>query len=82
MVLRTDSTKLYDRLRVRQYSNAKIQENLDTEIMEVLLEEARNSYDAEIVMELRSDDVGDMDGNVDRLDAWVKKWTSDHMETR
>ena len=58
VVLRTDSTKLYDRLKARKYPEAKLQENLDSEIMEVLLEEARESYDAEIVVELRSDEGG------------------------
>ncbi|KAA8572863.1 hypothetical protein EYC84_003432 [Monilinia fructicola] len=47
VVLRVDSTLLYDRLKARNYPEAKLQENLDAEIMEVLLEEARESYDEE-----------------------------------
>ena len=81
VVLRTDSTILYDRLQARHYTNAKIQENMDTEIMEVLLAEARDSYDAETVLELRSDQIDDMDGNIDKLDAWVQKWRMDHAKT-
>lgn len=62
----------------RNYPEAKLQENLDTEIMEVLLQEARDSYDEEIVIELRSDTTEDMDSNLDRIEAWVKQWKQDN----
>nr|CAD70977.1 conserved hypothetical protein [Neurospora crassa] len=52
----------------------KLQENLDSEIMEVLLQEARDSYDEEIVVELQSNDAEQMDENVDRIEAWFKQW--------
>lgn len=52
----------------------KLQENLDSEIMEVLLDEARQSYDEEIIVELQSNDPEDIDGNVDRLELWVTDW--------
>lgn len=65
---------LYDRLQARHYANSKIQENLDSEIMEVLLAEARESYDAEIVLELRSDNTEDMDKNLELLESWVQNW--------
>ena len=74
VVLRTDSTTLYDRLKARSYPEQKLQENLDSEIMEVLLEEARESYEEEIVVELRSDDADDMDGNLERIMTWIKQW--------
>ncbi|KAI0168207.1 AAA domain-containing protein [Pestalotiopsis sp. NC0098] len=78
VVLRTDSTVLYDRLKTRNYPEAKLQENLDSEIMEVLLQEARDSYSEEIVVELRSDDSDQMESNIDRIEAWVKQWKEDH----
>ncbi|KAI9700418.1 MAG: factor activating pos9 [Candelina mexicana] len=74
VVLRTNSTLLYDRLVARRYSEKKLQENLDSEIMEVLLEEARNSYDAEIVIELQSDNAEDIENNVERMEAWIAHW--------
>ncbi|KAM7194779.1 Inosine triphosphate pyrophosphatase-like protein [Naviculisporaceae sp. PSN 640] len=74
VVLRVDSTTLYDRLTARKYPEIKLQENLDSEIMEVLLQEARDSYDEEIVVELQSNDSEEMDSNVDRIEAWVKQW--------
>ena len=78
VVLRTDSTKLYDRLKARSYPEKKLQENLDSEIMEVLLEEAREGFDAEIVVELRSDEVGDVQSNVERIEAWIENWKKDN----
>lgn len=62
----------------RDYPEIKLQENLDSEIMEVLLQEARDSYDEEIVIELTSNTSDEMDTNVDRIEAWVKQWKSDN----
>lgn len=81
MVLRTNSTKLYDRLKTRQYSEQKLQENLDSEIMQVLLEEARESYDEEIIVELESNDPDDIESNVDRIGIWIQNWRRDHIES-
>lgn len=99
VVLRVDSTLLYDRLKARyvlayrefafgkglglivlcrDYPEAKLQENLDSEIMEVLLQEARDSYDEEIIVELRSDTVEEVESNVERIEAWVKQWRKDN----
>ncbi|KAL2036966.1 hypothetical protein N7G274_010251 [Stereocaulon virgatum] len=78
VVLRTDSTKLYDRLKARNYPEKKLQENLDSEIMEVLLEEAREGFDADVVVELRSDEVGDLQSNVERIEAWIEAWKKDN----
>lgn len=62
----------------RKYPEAKLQENLDSEIMEVLLQEARDSYDEEMVVELTSNTSDDMDTNVDRVEAWLKQWKLDN----
>ena len=50
-VLRCDNKILYDRLKARGYGEEKLQENLDVEIMEVLVQEARDSYAEEVVVE-------------------------------
>ena len=42
--------------------------------MEVLLTEARESYDPEIVVELQSDSTEDLDSNVERIETWIKNW--------
>ena len=69
---------MYDRLKTRNYNDLKLQENLDCEIMEVILQEARDSYIPDIVIELRSDSAEEMDENVDRISSWVVKWMEDH----
>ncbi|KAH6891992.1 AAA domain-containing protein [Thelonectria olida] len=78
VVLRVDSSTLYDRLKARNYPESKLQENLDSEIMEVLLQEARESFDEEIVIELTSNGLDEMDSNVDRIEAWVSQWKKDN----
>ncbi|KAL6879672.1 AAA domain-containing protein [Trichoderma longibrachiatum] len=80
VVLRTDSKTLYDRLEARNYAEAKLQENLDSEIMEVLLQEAREAFDEEIVVELTSNDSEEMESNIDRIEAWIKQWKTDHAD--
>ncbi|KAI9826871.1 MAG: factor activating pos9 [Thelocarpon impressellum] len=80
VVLRTDSTLLYDRLASRGYASEKLEENMDSEIMQVLLEEARGSYDEEIVVELRSNDAEDIEGNVERIETWIKNWRQNQSE--
>jgi adenylate kinase len=77
-VLRCDSTILYDRLAARGYKGKKLDENMDSEIMQVLLDEARESYKEEIVVELRSEGVEDVEGNVERVEAWIKAWKKDN----
>ena len=78
VVLRTDSTELYDRLMARKYSESKLQENMDAEIMQVILSEARESYDKEIIVELQSDSTDDLEANVRRIDSWIVQWNDNN----
>jgi adenylate kinase len=78
VVLRVDSSTLYDRLTARNYVESKLQENLDSEIMEVLLQEAREAFDEEIVIELTSNTSDEMESNVDRIAAWAEQWKKDN----
>ncbi|GAB7347976.1 hypothetical protein MBLNU459_g5479t1 [Dothideomycetes sp. NU459] len=80
VVIRCDSTTLYDRLQARGYGPKKLEENMDAEIMEVLLQEARDAYEEEIVVELRSDDADQIEENVERIESWIKNWKKDHAE--
>jgi broad-specificity NMP kinase len=77
IVLRCDSTVLYDRLTARGYKDKKLDENMDSEIMQVLLDEAREAYKEEIVVELRSDSADDVDGNLERIEQWIETWRKD-----
>ncbi|KAJ3041368.1 hypothetical protein HDV00_009509 [Rhizophlyctis rosea] len=76
VVLRTDNTVLYPRLQKRGYAENKITENIECEIMEVVVEEARESYRAEIVVELASNSLSDMERNVDWVEGWVEEWVA------
>jgi len=62
----------------RKYHEEKISENIDAEIMQVILEEARESYAPEIVVELQSDNAEEVDLNVERIKAWYEAWVKDN----
>ncbi|CAB4252189.1 similar to Saccharomyces cerevisiae YDL166C FAP7 Essential NTPase required for small ribosome subunit synthesis [Maudiozyma barnettii] len=80
VVLRCDNSTLYDRLNKRGYHDSKIQENLDAEIMGVLLQDAMESYEQEIVVELQSNNTKEMEANVDRITAWENMWLEEHKD--
>lgn len=71
IVLQTDNTILYDRLAQRGYDSAKIQENVTCEIMQVIADEARESYREEIVEMMQSNSVEDVEANVERICSWI-----------
>jgi adenylate kinase len=52
--------------------DAKLQNNIECEIFQVLLEEARESYKEEIVKHLPSNTIEDMSNNVGFLKDWLK----------
>lgn len=60
------------------YNQRKLQENIECEIMQVVLENARESYAQEIVVELPSNNVDDMESNVDRVKQWLEAWKQQH----
>jgi len=78
VVLRCNHTLLWERLEKRNYPLKKIQENNESEIMQTVLEEARESYAAEIVVELESETVEQMEQNVARTVAWLEQWQKEH----
>lgn len=51
-VVRCNNTILYDRLQERGYNENKIKENIQCEIFEMVLTEAKDSYDEDIVVTL------------------------------
>ncbi|KKZ63186.1 dTMP kinase [[Emmonsia] crescens] len=82
VVVRCPSTSiLYDRLASRGYSEIKLQENLDAEIFEVLLDEAKQAYDEEIVVELTSEKDEDIESNCARIKGWIDSWKASHAES-
>ena len=79
LVLRTDNTILFDRLKGRNYNEKKLAENVQCEIMQVVLEEARNSYDISIIHEVQSNTIDEMENNVERVVEWVKQFKGPHI---
>ena len=78
LVLRAKTDVLYDRLTERGYNEKKRSENMECEIMQVVLQEAKESYDTEIVHEVQSNTVEDMDSNVERCKLWVEQWIANN----
>jgi adenylate kinase len=79
LVLRSSTDVLYDRLTKRGYTGKKRDDNMESEIMQVILEEAREAYDTNIVHEVQSNTLQDMEGNIERVQQWCKQWISDNV---
>ena len=79
-VLRTDNTILYDRLgkNGRGYSGKKLEDNIECEIFQTILDEAKESYPEEIVHELPSNTENDLKQNVERIISWISQWLKDN----
>ncbi len=56
------------------YSEKKVTENIEAEIFQVCLDEARESYKAEIIWELASNTVEDMENNLKQILAWIQQF--------
>ena len=78
IVLRTKTEVLYERLEARNYHTEKIRENMQAEIMQVILENARESYDVNIIVELPSNTIEDMESNVQRIVQWLKLYNENN----
>jgi len=78
LVLRSGTEVLYDRLTQRGYAEKKRSENMTCEIMQLILDEANESYAPAIVHEVQSNTVQDMESNVQRIQDWTKQWIIDH----
>jgi adenylate kinase len=74
LVLRADTNVLYDRLKKRGYSDRKVNENMECEIMQVVLEEARESYAEDVVKEIKSNSIEELESNVESIAGWAKRW--------
>ena len=62
----------------RGYTEKKVQENVQCEIFQTLLEEARESYKTEIVHELQSNTPEQMEENLNNIMAWLEQWKLEH----
>ncbi|KAK6624298.1 Adenylate kinase isoenzyme 6 [Polyplax serrata] len=73
-VLRTDTSNLHDRLSDRGYSQKKLHDNIQCEIFQMMLEEAKESYDESIVHELQSNSMEDFNENLRNINNWLEEW--------
>uniref|UniRef100_A0A8D8S000 Adenylate kinase isoenzyme 6 homolog n=1 Tax=Cacopsylla melanoneura TaxID=428564 RepID=A0A8D8S000_9HEMI len=73
-VLTVDNTSLYDRLVARGQSGKKLEDNLQCEIFQTILEEAKDSYEENIVEALTNNNDEDMSGNVARIVKFIQDW--------
>ncbi|XP_060064066.1 adenylate kinase isoenzyme 6-like [Ylistrum balloti] len=77
-VLRTDNSILYDRLESRGYTGKKLEDNVQCEIFQTILEEARDSYKEEIVHELFSNTPEELEDNLEKVLSWIEHWNATH----
>ena len=59
-------------------TSTKMTHNLQCEIMNVILEQAQQSYAPEIVIELPSNTIEDMESNVQRVILWIEQYMMNH----
>lgn len=85
VTLRTDNTLLYDRYVARGYSEEKIEQNIDSEIYNLIGEENKEFYLDEgispTLVELQSDTNEDMQSNLQRIVDWIEQWRKDNVPT-
>eukprot|EP01028_Stygiella_incarcerata_P013260 TRINITY_DN81729_c0_g1_i1.p2 TRINITY_DN81729_c0_g1~~TRINITY_DN81729_c0_g1_i1.p2 ORF type:complete len:172 (+),score=56.51 TRINITY_DN81729_c0_g1_i1:162-677(+) len=72
VVLRTSTEVLFDRLEKRGYSEKKRTENMECEIFQVVLEEARTAFPEVELWEVESDTLEQFEENCARIATWVK----------
>mmetsp|Transcript_22218 Transcript_22218/g.68423 ORF Transcript_22218/g.68423 Transcript_22218/m.68423 type:complete len:98 (-) Transcript_22218:1888-2181(-) len=78
LVLRVSTENLFDRLTARGYHQRKINENMECEIMQVVLEDAREAFPAEMVHVVENNNVDEMEANGARVEQWLAAWLQDH----
>ena len=60
----------------RGYSGKKLSDNIQCEIFQTILEEARDSYSDSIVHELSSNLPEELERNVECICQYVREWTA------
>lgn len=73
-VLRTSNTILFDRLEERGYSQKKIEKNLESEIFQSILDEAKESFTQIPIIELKSDTDDDVINNMTAIENWINSF--------
>lgn len=66
-VIQCENSILYDRLIERGYNDEKIKQNIECEIFRVVLEEAMESYDEDIVVPLSGETEADFTLSTEKI---------------
>ena len=74
VILRTDNSVLFKRLQKRGYKQKKITENVQSEIMQIVSDEAKESYKKEIIVELSNNSIEEMEENASKILNWISNW--------
>lgn len=83
ITMHASNTTLYDRYAARGYSKAKIDQNLDAEIMDEIGQENREAFedaDGVTLVDLQGETTAELEGNVKRVVEWVGAWKRDQEE--
>ena len=67
VLLRCNNTVLYDRLAERNYTEKKIKENIECEIMEVTADDVRQYFPMEKILEIPNEEVEQMESNIELI---------------
>jgi adenylate kinase len=73
VLIRCNNTVLFDRLKERGYTEKKIKENIECEILEVTADDVYENYDKNKVIELHNEKVEDMQTNIDEIINFLAK---------
>ena len=60
----------------RGYSQKKLTENIECEIFQTILEEAKASYNENIVHQLQNNSPEDLEQNLNQIEQWIAQWKS------
>eukprot|EP00747_Dinoflagellata_sp_TGD_P208784 gnl/TRDRNA2_/TRDRNA2_82227_c0_seq1.p1 gnl/TRDRNA2_/TRDRNA2_82227_c0~~gnl/TRDRNA2_/TRDRNA2_82227_c0_seq1.p1 ORF type:complete len:177 (+),score=55.11 gnl/TRDRNA2_/TRDRNA2_82227_c0_seq1:2-532(+) len=76
VVLRAETDVLYARLEKRHYDEAKIRQNVEAEIFQVCLDEAREAFeDSDVkIWELHHNTQEHLDEAIQRLKQFIEEW--------
>jgi adenylate kinase len=59
------------------YNSKKIQNNIECEIFQMALDEARSSYKKDIVFDVRGETEEDMEKNLEHVEKFLDSWKED-----
>merc|ERR1712014_215388 len=80
IVLRADTNELYKRLENRHYAEAKIKQNVEAEIFQTCLEEAREAFEESSVevLELQHNSQTELEDSLSTVRRFVEKFNENN----